>query len=153
MELLPKAKLAGIEIKLYENLTYNLYAACGYCIKLQHQEYTERHTTDNIYIYIYEKSQLNTLVWGLLTLTPITSKTKLRIPLYHRVQDELMVLVIEVPAYLFPPSYLRSAVLLSLSCFTGLNRRKRGKAQREEKSSLCTISRMYLRLENFSERS
>ena len=51
-----------------------LHAARGYRVKLQHQGYTARHTTDNIYIYIiiyHEKSQLNRLVWGSLTLAPI----------------------------------------------------------------------------------
>ena len=51
-------------------------SACarGYRVKLQHQGYTARRTTDNIYIIIiiyHEKSQLNRLVWGSLTLAPI----------------------------------------------------------------------------------
>ena len=37
--------------------------------RLQHSKHTERRTTD-IYIYIYEKSQLNSLVWGSLVLAP-----------------------------------------------------------------------------------
>ena len=53
------------------------HAARGYRVKLQRQGYTARRTTDNIYIYIiiiiiyHEKSQLNRLVWGSLTLAPI----------------------------------------------------------------------------------
>ena len=37
---------------LYKNLTYTPHVAHGYHVKLQHQGYTERHTTENIYIYI-----------------------------------------------------------------------------------------------------
>ena len=36
-------------IKLYANLTYTSHMACTYCVKLQHQGYTERRMTDNIY--------------------------------------------------------------------------------------------------------
>ena len=36
------------ETKLYENLTYVPHAAHDYCVKLQRQEYTERHTPDDI---------------------------------------------------------------------------------------------------------
>ena len=36
-------------IKLYENFTYTPHVARGYCVKLRCQEYTERHTTENIY--------------------------------------------------------------------------------------------------------
>ena len=67
-------KPAVRETKLYENVTYVLHAARGYRIKLQRHEYTERRTPDNIYIciYIYEKLQFNSLVWGSLTLVPIS---------------------------------------------------------------------------------
>ena len=68
----PRLLLAGREINLNENLTYGPHAARSYRVKLQHQGYTEQHTTDNNIYIIYEKLQLNTLVWGLLTLAPIT---------------------------------------------------------------------------------
>ena len=45
------------------------HAARSYRIKLQRQGYTARRMTDNIY---HEKSQLNRLVWGSLTLAPIS---------------------------------------------------------------------------------
>ena len=34
-------------VKLYGNLTYVRMLARGYCVKLQHQGYTARRTTDN----------------------------------------------------------------------------------------------------------
>ena len=65
----PRAKLAG-EVARKSYLCP--HAAHGYRIKLQHQGYTARRTTDNIYIY-HEKSRLNRLVWGSLTLAPISA--------------------------------------------------------------------------------
>ena len=54
-------------------LLYAPHASHSYCVKLQRQEYTERRTPDNIYRYIYEKSQFNSLVWDSLTLAPTTT--------------------------------------------------------------------------------
>ena len=57
------------ETKLYENLTYDPHAARGYRVN---------YSVENIWndvrqiIIIYEKFQFDSLVWGSLTLTPIT---------------------------------------------------------------------------------
>ena len=60
-------------VKVVRNSYLCPHLARGYPVKLQHQGYMARRTTDNIYIIIYhEKSQLNGLVWGLLTLAPIS---------------------------------------------------------------------------------
>ena len=58
------------ETKLYENLTYDPHAACGYCVN-----YSVENIWNNvrqIIIIIYEKFQFDSLVWGSLTLAPIT---------------------------------------------------------------------------------
>ena len=58
------------ETKLYENLTYNPHAANGY-----HINYSVENIWNNvrqIVIIIYEKFQFDSLVWGSLTLAPIT---------------------------------------------------------------------------------
>ena len=61
--------VAGCQRNQVLRKSYVPHVACTYCVKLQRQEYTEQRTPDNI--YIYKKSQFNSLVWGSLTLAPI----------------------------------------------------------------------------------
>ena len=59
-------------VKLYENLTYVRMRPAA--IALNYSVKDIRNDVRRIIIIYHEKSQLNRLVWGLLTLAPITSK-------------------------------------------------------------------------------
>ena len=63
------ACIGAREIKLYENLTLCPHATHGYRVKLQHQKYTERHTTYDTCIYT-EKSAVQLTSVGLAYAHP-----------------------------------------------------------------------------------
>ena len=56
------------ETKLYENFTYDPHAAHGYRVNYS----VENIRNDVRQIIKYEKFQFDSLVWGSLTLAPIT---------------------------------------------------------------------------------
>ena len=58
-------ELAGCQVV---RKSYSPHAACGYRVKLHHQNI--RNSVRQI-IILYEKSQFNSLVWGLLTLAQL----------------------------------------------------------------------------------
>ena len=58
------------ETKLYKNLTYSLHVVRGY--RVNYSVENIRNDVHQIIIIIYEKFQFDSLVWGSLTLVPIT---------------------------------------------------------------------------------
>ena len=81
-------------VKLYENLTYVRMRpaanALNYSVKDIRKDVCQ-------IIYIYEKSQLNRLVWGSLTLAPIsTEKVRQR----KQAHNDIAIVTTGMPTYL-----------------------------------------------------